>query len=189
MTTNKTFLTLLLLGLSYTAYNAAAVSENFAISTTIDHEITLGNFRAASADANLDVKGDINLGTIYINPIYSGDPTTWGYTDSGIIGYNNQGAIIRADNQSVGFFTANIANPEACNTATNSCGGLEVFGGYRSAVYPFGSGGEKWCHSYIKYSGEGNLFKVFLSHCYLDTVSDIIPATRTASLTITYTPS
>ncbi|MBR1649276.1 MAG: hypothetical protein IJ689_06760 [Alphaproteobacteria bacterium] len=68
--TNKTFLILLLFGVSYTAYNAAAVSENFAISTTIDHEITLGNFRAASADANLDVTGDLALGTITINPIY-----------------------------------------------------------------------------------------------------------------------
>ena len=90
---NKTFLTLLLLGVSYTAYNAVAVSENFEISTTIDHEIVLGGFRAASTDAGFDISSDINLGTIVIDPtkntgsfeILSDESLWWGEGDDGII--------------------------------------------------------------------------------------------------------
>ncbi|MBR1647976.1 MAG: hypothetical protein IJ689_00060 [Alphaproteobacteria bacterium] len=68
MTTNKTFLILLLAGVSYTAYNASAVSENFEISTTIDHEIVLGSFRAASTDAGLGVDDNLEIGVITIDP-------------------------------------------------------------------------------------------------------------------------
>ncbi|MBR1649450.1 MAG: hypothetical protein IJ689_07650 [Alphaproteobacteria bacterium] len=186
--TNKTFFTLLLLGISYTAYNAVAVSENFEISTTIDHEITLGGFRSLSEDgAGLDVKGNINLGTIYINPTYTQSDTYWNYSDQGIISYPPQKAIVRADNQTVGLFAADIPDPSACNNQASACGGLEVIGSYVNSVSFFG-GGDSWCHAYIKYSGESNLFKLFLSYCHIGYPSVITTGVKKGTLTITYTP-
>ncbi|MBR1648997.1 MAG: hypothetical protein IJ689_05295 [Alphaproteobacteria bacterium] len=189
--TNKTFLILLLTGVSYTAYNAAAVSENFAISTTIDHEITLGSFRVASADANLDISGDISLGTIYINPTYSGATTSWGYSSSGVISYINQGAIVRADNQTVGKFTADVPNPDDCagSLSSYSCAGLTVTGTYVNSIAFFGgNGSSNWCHSYIKYSGNDNLFNVFLTYCKLGDIAGLTTGTKTGRLTVSYTP-
>ncbi|MBR1648173.1 MAG: hypothetical protein IJ689_01070 [Alphaproteobacteria bacterium] len=128
--TNKTFLILLLVGVSYTAYNAAAVSENFAISTTIDHEIVLGNFRTASTDAGLKTDRDMDLGTITINPSYVFDDDWMQWSD---IVYNSSGnvteithAVTHADNIKFGRFSANIPNPTACNGSSHRCGGLSL---------------------------------------------------------------
>ncbi|MBR1648729.1 MAG: hypothetical protein IJ689_03920 [Alphaproteobacteria bacterium] len=114
---NKTFLILLLAGISYTAYNAAAVSENFEISTTIDHEITLGGFRAASTDAGLKTDRDMDLGTITIDPSYvpPDSDMIWSdiiYNSSGTV-TSIDGVVTHADNIKFGRFSANIPNPTA----------------------------------------------------------------------------
>ncbi|MBR1648466.1 MAG: hypothetical protein IJ689_02580 [Alphaproteobacteria bacterium] len=178
--TNKTFLILLLAGVSYTAYNATAVSENFEISTTIDHEIVLGNLRTASTDANITKTGDINLGTIVISDDASGG-TDWGYDENGNYhwDYGNP-YIVSADNASPGYFTADIPNPEACNTASNSCGGLWVGG-----LDMFHPG---WCGFKIKYTGNSNVFKVFCYDCAID-ISKAIIGKHEETITISYNAS
>ncbi|MBR1648088.1 MAG: hypothetical protein IJ689_00640 [Alphaproteobacteria bacterium] len=192
---NKTFLILLLTGISYTAFNAVAVSENFEISTTIDHEITLGNFRTSADDGNLTKTGDINLGTIVINPgVLGNGQTYWGYDDFGVISFENQGAISSATSPIiVGTFSANIPNPSDCNTPAKSCGGLSLSGPHSPAelVNFFGwSGNKTWCRFYMKYSGNGNTFKVYPHHCFIDEVCTQVNAgVYTGTLTISYTPS
>ncbi|MBR1649195.1 MAG: hypothetical protein IJ689_06335 [Alphaproteobacteria bacterium] len=103
MTTNKTFLILLLAGVSYTAYNATAVSENFIISTTIDHEIVLGNLRTASTDV-IDVQNSLNFGTIVIDKNIS--EGTCAATSAGKLDCN--GGVIEVSNTSWGRFIANV---------------------------------------------------------------------------------
>ena len=186
---NKTFLILLLASLTYTVYNAAAVSETFEISTTIDHEIVLGSFSAASADGNLNKTEDINLGTITINPAHDGE-TYWRYSDSGIVDIDHPGAVISADMAIVGRFTANIQNPEDCVNIIHgdTCNGLSVteyidnlFGGSASDL--------NGCGFAFKYVESENIFRVYPSHCYMDTPSKVTSGTHTGTLTISYTPS
>ncbi|MBR1648983.1 MAG: hypothetical protein IJ689_05225 [Alphaproteobacteria bacterium] len=191
MTTNKTFLILLLAGFSYTAYNAAAVSENFEISTTIDHEITLGSFRAASADADINTTSDINMGTIYINPNATGR-TYWYYHEDGVCYSYDGDAVVRADNETVGYFTANIPHPGACNTGNWSCGGLSVTGTRLGAIDNIfgGSNSDNDCSFVIKYTGRENDFKLFALACYIGAgkISSITSGLHEGTLTISYNP-
>ncbi|MBR1649186.1 MAG: hypothetical protein IJ689_06290 [Alphaproteobacteria bacterium] len=163
MTANKTFLILLLADVSYTAYNAVAVSENFAISTTIDHEVTLGSFRAASAD-DLTVTGDINIGTITINPA-DGYGEVW-YDSAGNVS-RLEGGVIAATKATFGTFTANVEHPELCEGNNSACAGLSTpDNGYIFDV--FGGGGNthsSYCDSNLKYSGEGKVFYRVLRYC------------------------
>ena len=188
--TNKTFLILLLLGVSYTAYNAAAVSENFEISTTIDHEIVLGNFKAASEDGNIIKTGDISLGTIVINKDATGI-TAWEYSDSGIFRLKSGNGIVSAPNITVGTFTANIANPSACTTASNSCGGLNIAGNHGSSIYNIfgGNSNSKGCNFYMKYNESADNFKVYPIVCQINDSSQVTTGTKTGTLTVSYTPS
>ncbi|MBR1649435.1 MAG: hypothetical protein IJ689_07570 [Alphaproteobacteria bacterium] len=191
MTTNKTFLILLLAGVSYTAYNAVAVSENFEISTTIDHEIVLGGFKSTSTDdADLHSTGDINLGTITVNLVYNN-----GQEMSGCIVYNPDGSvssvdgdIISATSAALGTFTANIPNPSACDQVPH-CGGLTLYS--RGPVTGIFSNIDSYpdnCEFLMTYTG-GNGFKVFPDNCCLNGVpaSSINSGTHTKNLTISYT--
>ena len=189
---NKTFLILILIGISYTAYNAAAVSENFAISTTIDHEVTLGSFRAASADAGLDVTGNINLGTIIVNTDYSEGSVS--YNESGIV-TNLSGAIVSADNATLGYFTANVPNPEECNDesviAGDMCAGLRITGtdhGWIDDLLGGNISDYNGCIFHFRYVGN-NKFKVFPLVCIINTIKTLSFTTNTGTLTIEYTPS
>ncbi|MBR1649125.1 MAG: hypothetical protein IJ689_05960 [Alphaproteobacteria bacterium] len=188
--TNKTFLTILLLGFSYTAYNAAAVSENFAILTIIDHEIVLGNFRSSAADGNLNKTGDISLGTIYINPNATQE-TNWSYSTSGVCILHNGDAITRADNATIGTFTANVSNPNECNGDNINCAGLSVTGNLGRWITSLFGGSGTSCQFRIYYSGDFNIFKVFPYWCRIDegAVSGVTTGTHTGTLTISYTPS
>ncbi|MBR1648693.1 MAG: hypothetical protein IJ689_03740 [Alphaproteobacteria bacterium] len=184
MTANKTFLILLLTGISYTAYNAAAISENFEISTTIDHEIVLGNFKAASSDADLDVTDDINLGTIYVNPVFKENHAWFSYDELGKMNNVTGDFIVRADRAAAGRFTANIPNPEACTNRATSCGGLRTTQGI--ALFG-GSASSNWCNFYIKYSGNDNVFTI-LPNCSLNNLAAITLGLHTATFTISYDP-
>ncbi|MBR1648924.1 MAG: hypothetical protein IJ689_04930 [Alphaproteobacteria bacterium] len=193
MKTNKTFLILLLAGVSYTAYNATAVSENFEISTTIDHEITLGNFKAASADANLDVIGDIDLGTIIINKDYDSSVTSnWKYNESGQVSFPyGKGSIVSADNAIAGIFNANIPTPNDCNTASAYCGGLSVTANTPNSNRLEGMfNNYSNCEFYLKYTGSENKYKVYPISCSLCFCGNIPSnGTTNKTLTISYTPS
>ena len=180
--THKTFLNLLLTGISYTAYNAAAVSENFAISTTIDHEIVLGNLRTASADAGITKTDDINLGTIYVNPAFKETHAWFSYNELGEMDGVIGDFIVRADRATVGRFTANIPNPEACTNRAMSCGGLNT----TLAIALFGgSATSNWCNVYIKYSGNDNVFTVS-PNCNFNNPADVTLGLHTATFTIYY---
>ncbi|MBR1649027.1 MAG: hypothetical protein IJ689_05450 [Alphaproteobacteria bacterium] len=183
MTTNKTFLIFLLAGLSYTAYNAAAVSENFAISTTIDHEITLGNFRTASADADLDVTGDIDFGTITVDFSDGG----WGdvfYSHNSV--YSVGGAVVSATSTTSGRFTANIPNPEECSNGLFSCAGLSITGdGILSGILSGDNSYDNYCEILISYEGE-NRFYISPNLCYFATSARISPGVHTKTITISY---
>ncbi|MBR1649418.1 MAG: hypothetical protein IJ689_07485 [Alphaproteobacteria bacterium] len=103
---NKFFLISLLSGLSCAAY---AVSENFEISTTIDHEVVLGNFRSSSSDVDLKVTADFDMGTIVVDP----NQQSGGVRNIG--GYDplsgRYGGVVSVSNTSRGTISANIPNP------------------------------------------------------------------------------
>ncbi|MBR1649332.1 MAG: hypothetical protein IJ689_07040 [Alphaproteobacteria bacterium] len=163
---------------SYAAY--AGNSATMTVTATIAH------------DVSLNVTQNIDFGTITINPAYDKDDTVWQYSDSGVISYTVQGEIVSAPNITVGTFTANIPNPTACNTASDSCGGLTVAGsgrGFISSIFGTGNVGINMCNLSIKYSGSENIFKVFPDSCYIYDRSIITTGTHTGTLTISYTPS
>ncbi|MBR1648085.1 MAG: hypothetical protein IJ689_00625 [Alphaproteobacteria bacterium] len=162
---------------SYAAY--AGNSATMTVTATIAH------------DVSLSVTQDIDLGTITINPAYTG-VTQWGYSDSGVIIYETQGAIVSADNMTVGTFTANIPNPSACNTSTSACGGLAIEGNDEdNFIYNFFGEGDNYCGFHIKYSGTGNIFKIYSmpNECYISDVSQVTPGPHSGTLTISYTAS
>ncbi|MBR1648297.1 MAG: hypothetical protein IJ689_01690 [Alphaproteobacteria bacterium] len=157
---------------SYAAY--AGNSATMTVTATIAHDVSLTK------------TGDINLGTITINPAYTGF-SLWNYSDSGVIRYTEQGAIVSAPNATVGTFTANIPNPSACNTVSVSCGGLSVYDeGY---VYNLFGGNDRsnFCDIYFKYSGIENKFEVSPYDCGIDDISKVTPGNHSGTLTISYT--
>ncbi|MBR1647991.1 MAG: hypothetical protein IJ689_00135 [Alphaproteobacteria bacterium] len=181
---NKTFLILLLAGISYTAYNATAVSENFEISTTIDHEVVLGNSKTASADANLDVTSDIDMGTIYINPNATAD-SWWTYHGDGTAQGISGNTVVKADNITFGTFNANIPDPESCNSRSLSCGGLSAIGNNNHWINGlFGKGNS--CQFYIQHL-INNTFAVS-PNCFITDISTLTTGVKTGVLTISYDP-
>ncbi|MBR1649374.1 MAG: hypothetical protein IJ689_07250 [Alphaproteobacteria bacterium] len=161
---------------SYCAY--AGNSATMTVTATIAH------------DVSLSVTQDLSLGTITINPAYIGYDTEWGYSDSGIISFNNQGAIVSAPNAAVGIFTANIPNPSACDKVNSQCGGLQIVGNSSCEVFDFfgGGGDDNYCDFAFKYSGSSNTFKVFPEQCGIGTISQVTYGTHIHTLTIDYYP-
>ncbi|MBR1648673.1 MAG: hypothetical protein IJ689_03640 [Alphaproteobacteria bacterium] len=119
-------------------------------------------------------------------PCWQEDDSYWTYSDSGVINYTNQGAIVSASNATVGTFTANIPNPAACNTASTSCGWLQdnarynLFGGTED---------QNGCEFAIKYSGSGNSFKVIPYDCTIGEISSVTTGAHSDTITITYRAS
>ncbi|MBR1648535.1 MAG: hypothetical protein IJ689_02935 [Alphaproteobacteria bacterium] len=156
---------------SYCAY--AGNSATMTVTATIAH------------DVSLSVTQDIDLGTITINPAYTGESTDWEYRDSGVIFYSRQGAIVSAPNATLGTFTANIPNPTACNEANSTCGGLSL---EEHEIYNVfgGSNESNFCNFLLKYSGIGNSFKVFPDNCLINDISKVTTGEHSVTLTITY---
>ncbi|MBR1648350.1 MAG: hypothetical protein IJ689_01980 [Alphaproteobacteria bacterium] len=183
MTTNKTFLILLLLGVSYTAYNAAAVSENFEISTTIDHEIVLGNFRTASTDAELDVMQNLNLGTVVIDPSQSKGCWSPSRIKSGCpLSMCASGGVISVNGYNEGRFYANVDTNGFYGG--NNCNGLSIpdsinFDGLNVSLVMF------YDRTREDFSIEANV-NSNTAICYTSVPS---AGTHTGTLTISYTPS
>ncbi|MBR1649143.1 MAG: hypothetical protein IJ689_06065 [Alphaproteobacteria bacterium] len=155
---------------SYCAY--AGNSATMTVTATIAH------------DVSLSVTQDIDLGTITINPAYTGTDTMWTYSESGVISYTSrQGAIVSAPNATVGTFTANIPNPSACNDVAPICGGLSLSG----SEGLFGSDNSKnYCAYGIKYSGSVNSFKLYPVECFIKNVSSVTTGDHEETLTINY---
>ncbi|MBR1649406.1 MAG: hypothetical protein IJ689_07425, partial [Alphaproteobacteria bacterium] len=94
---------------SYCAYANNSATMN--VTATIAH------------DVSLNVTQDIELGTITIDP--SRNTGTILYYKS-IKGITKLDGVIAVNGYTAGRFTANIANPTACNGARNPCGGLTI---------------------------------------------------------------
>ncbi|MBR1648635.1 MAG: hypothetical protein IJ689_03445 [Alphaproteobacteria bacterium] len=159
---------------SYCAY--AGNTATMTVTATIAH------------DVSLSVTQDLDMGTITINPGYKNNLTTyWTYSDSGVISYITQGAIISADNATLGTFTANIPNPSACDRIADACGGLTYE--YIDIEDNFfgGNNGENGCFLNIKYSGTENIFKV-VPGCVFGELSSVTAGNYSDTFTISYTP-
>ncbi|MBQ8677397.1 MAG: hypothetical protein IJ529_02870 [Alphaproteobacteria bacterium] len=161
---------------SYCAY--AGNSATMTVTATIAHDVSLTKTQ------------DVNLGTITINPAYTGDDTGWYFNDSGIISIYGQGAIVSISNVTVGTFTANIPNPELCSSGDTECGGLYVTGNDNSRITNIFGGDDdsNVCSFWIKYSGSGNSFKIFPDYCDIRDVSKVTPGSHSGTLTISYSP-
>ncbi|MBR1648425.1 MAG: hypothetical protein IJ689_02370 [Alphaproteobacteria bacterium] len=175
---NKYILMLGVAGVAFGSYAAyAGNSATMTVTATIAHDVSLTK------------TGDINLGTITINPAYTGDDTNWSYSDSGVINLNSQGAIVSADNATVGTFTANIPNPSACSAGEYSCGGLIIDAGSGDGEIMhnvFGGDSDDYCAFIIKYSGSGNSFKVYPQSCAIYDVSTVGIGDHSHTITINY---
>ena len=157
---------------SYCAY--AGNSATMTVTATIAHDVSLTK------------TGDINMGTITINPAYAGTDTEW-YYNAGVPSYDTGYAVVSADNATIGTFTANIPNPEDCNMSNWSCGGLQLEEG--GVVKIFGSDNSNYCWFaiYNKY-GSGNSFEVMPDGCIIEDASTVTPGSRSYTFTISYSP-
>ncbi|MBR1648784.1 MAG: hypothetical protein IJ689_04210 [Alphaproteobacteria bacterium] len=161
---------------SYAAY--ASNSATMTVTATIAH------------DVSLSVTQDIDLGTITINPGYTEEDTQWTYSDSGVISFNNQGAIVWADNATLGTFTANVPNPEECTYMGpfESCSGLQLDKGYIDNLFGGSESDLNGCYFTFEYTGRSNTFKVY-PHCYMETPTKVTHGSHSGTLTISYTAS
>ena len=156
---------------SYCAY--AGNSATMTVTATIAHDVSLTK------------TGDINLGTITINPAYAG-AVKWDYNESGTASVTSGAdGIVSIDTATFGTFTANIANPSACDGSNYACGGLSV-PEYVEDI--FGGDNYSSCVLAIAHDGE-NRFKVVTTTCAFRSPSDISSGTHEKSITINYTAS
>ncbi|MBR1649011.1 MAG: hypothetical protein IJ689_05365 [Alphaproteobacteria bacterium] len=133
---------------SYAAY--AANSATMTVTATIAHDVSLTK------------TGDINLGTITINPAYKEGTVEWTYNESGTASVTSGAdGIVSIDTATFGTFTANVANPSACDGSQSSCSGLSV----DESMFGLLGTDYSTCYFAIKYSGEGNSFKVYTTEC------------------------
>ncbi|MBR1648480.1 MAG: hypothetical protein IJ689_02650 [Alphaproteobacteria bacterium] len=155
---------------SYCAY--AGNSATMTVTATIAH------------DVSLTTTGDINIGTITINPASN---------DEGYVYYNvdgtvksKSGPITAATSATPGTFTANLANPPACDGTWN-CRSLMVttaVGGIFSDEYLPGT----YCVFAIA-NDSSNKFKVVPTQCFFRSPSETVAGThtKTKAITISYT--
>ncbi|MBR1600437.1 MAG: hypothetical protein IJ677_02540 [Alphaproteobacteria bacterium] len=163
---------------SYAAY--AGNSATMTVTATIAH------------DVSLSVTQDLDLGTITINPAYTGTDTHWTYSESGVRNYTTQGAVVSAPDITVGTFTANLPDPSACDGSGNGCiftsGYLTVDGNDGEDIYGFfgGEGDSNGCKFRVKFSGTGNTYKIVPVQCWIADVSTVTHGNHSGTLTIYY---
>ncbi|MBR1648512.1 MAG: hypothetical protein IJ689_07695 [Alphaproteobacteria bacterium] len=158
---------------SYAAY--AGNTATMQVTATIAH------------DVSLTVTRDIDLGTITINPAYTGNDTVWTYSNSGVID-DKSGGLVSASNATFGTFTANIPNPSVCNIPSDTCRlTVETDGSYIYDIFG-GSNGDNACGFSIDYSGSTNTFNLRTYECFIDDVSSVTLGLHTTTITISYTP-
>ena len=160
---------------SYCAY--AGNSATMTVTATIAHDVSLDNVT------------NLSLGTITINPGYTGF-TGWNYDDSGEANYFEGQAIVSISNATFGTFTANIPNPSAC-TGGETCGGLRITGNEDNYINNLfgGSDESNYCGFRIKYGGLGSIFKVITEDCSIGNVFSVTTGAHSGTLHIEYSPS
>ena len=159
---------------SYCAY--AGNSATMTVTATIAHDVSLTG------------TGDISLGTITVNPGYTGTDTEWSYSDSGIPSIESGEGIVSLSNQTVGTFTANIPNPSACDGTTDECGGFSTDSDMDQTWFGGSSTNVNSCNWNIKHIS-GNSFKLFIYQCWLESPSTTTEGNRSATITINYNAS
>ncbi|MBR1649177.1 MAG: hypothetical protein IJ689_06245 [Alphaproteobacteria bacterium] len=154
---------------SYAAY--AGNSATMTVTATIAHDVSLGGVI------------DLNIGTITINPAGN---------EEGVVSYNldgtlksKSGPVTAATNATPGTFTANIANPSACDGSSYTCGGLSVPDSIDNIL---GSTGSNYCPLLIVHDSS-NKFKVVPTQCFFLNPSQTVAGTHTRTITISYTAS
>ncbi|MBR1649042.1 MAG: hypothetical protein IJ689_05530 [Alphaproteobacteria bacterium] len=156
---------------SYCAY--AGNSATITVTATIAH------------DVSLSVTQDLNIGTITINPanIY-----TYGEVNYNLDGTvkNQHGAVITATAATPGIFTANIANPSACDGSSDTCGDLSIPNRI-SSFLGTASLNHNGCDFVINYDSS-NKFKVVPTGCDFE-VGHTTPGKHEATITVSYTAS
>ncbi|MBR1649282.1 MAG: hypothetical protein IJ689_06790 [Alphaproteobacteria bacterium] len=157
---------------SYYAY--AANSATMTVTATINHDVSLTG------------TGNINLGTITINPAGEGYGST-SYNSDGTLKAKTD-PVTAATAATPGTFTANIANPSACNGTSYTCGGLSVDYGKESTANIMGgdASSEAGCTFVIAHDSS-NTFKVVPSYCGVNVRAD--PGDHEATITISYNAS
>ena len=165
---------------SYCAY--AGNSATMTVTATIAH------------DVSLSVTHDVNIGTITINPsVNSNNPGTdfeFEMNSSGTV-TSKKTAVISVSGTTIGTFTANIANPSACDTSSSSCGGLGFDGlsnGTLDGLFTDDDSSYNECYLKIVHS-TGNTFKVYPSLCGAYDLSHVKAGKHTKTITISYTAS
>ncbi|MBR1648704.1 MAG: hypothetical protein IJ689_03795 [Alphaproteobacteria bacterium] len=163
---------------SYCAY--AGNSATMTVTATIAH------------DASLSVTQDLDIGTITIDAgaCFSCYNQEF-YMDSSGSVTSKVDSIISVSGTTLGSFTANIANPSACNTPSSSCGGLGFDGLNNGALFGILSGDDdrrNECDLQIIHSA-GNTFKVYPQHCIAMNLTYYKPGKHTKTITISYTAS
>ncbi|MBR1648754.1 MAG: hypothetical protein IJ689_04045 [Alphaproteobacteria bacterium] len=156
---------------SYAAY--ASNSATMTVTATIAH------------DVSLSVTQNLSLGTITINPADLTEGYVY-YNSDGTF-KSKSGAVTAATNATPGNFTANIANPSACNTASTSCGGLSVPGDIEGLLSGDDAGMND-VYLAIVYDGS-NRFRVVPTSLGFRYPSDTVAGTHTKTITISYTAS
>ncbi|MBQ8677607.1 MAG: hypothetical protein IJ529_03985 [Alphaproteobacteria bacterium] len=152
-----------------------------------DNEATMTVTATINHDVSLSVTQDLNIGTITINPASTREDHEIYYNLDGTVKHINGDAVTAATSLTPGIFTANIANPSACNTASASCGGLSV----TEDVYGIFSGDSSesdQCYLVIVHDS-ANRFKVVPDSCYFRFSSSVVAGTHTKTITISYTAS
>ncbi|MBR1648921.1 MAG: hypothetical protein IJ689_04915 [Alphaproteobacteria bacterium] len=155
---------------SYAAY--AGNSATMTVTATIAH------------DVSLSVTQDLNIGTITINPASN---------ESGAVNYNldgtvksKSGPITVATDATPGTFTANIANPSACDGSSYTCGGLSIPNRI-SSFLGTASLNHNSCGFVINYDSS-NKFKVVPTSCSFE-LGHMTPGKHETTITISYTAS
>ncbi|MBR1648610.1 MAG: hypothetical protein IJ689_03320 [Alphaproteobacteria bacterium] len=158
---------------SYCAY--AGNSATMTVTATIAH------------DVSLNVTHALEIGTITVNPSFS--TAMWRYDDTGDI-EDQDGGFISADTPTFGTFTANIPNPSACSSPSDTCGGLTITGTEMGVIGDMFGPGSGDCLIIMKYTGTANNFIVLPNMCEIKDMSKVTPnVVNSKTVTIEYRAS
>ncbi|MBR1648333.1 MAG: hypothetical protein IJ689_01880 [Alphaproteobacteria bacterium] len=146
---------------SYCAY--AGNSATMTVTATIAH------------DVSLTVTHDLELGTITINPAYTGNDTYWTYSTSGIISYTSGKALVSAPNATIGTFTANVPDPSNHGNIFDYTAEMSL-------------GGKNYC-SFGVFHISGNTFVIYPDECGIEDMSALTAGTYSVPINISYIPS
>ena len=146
---------------SYAAY--AGNSATMTVTATIAHDVSLTK------------TGDINLGTITINPAYAG-AVKWDYNESGTASVTSGAdGIVSIDTATFGTFTANVPDPSNHGNIFDYTAEMSL-------------GGKNYC-SFGVFHISGNTFVIYPDECGIEDMSALTAGTYSVPINISYIPS